>query len=139
MMFPFFKKKAPPPRKVPSLGRYRSYASAEQGRLMRDWLTPSSSSDSELWASQKVLRNRSRALVRDNSYARRIRSLLQGNIVGQGIGMQCVRNDNGVPRDKENDSVEQAAARSLRSVRSRGSADALCAQEIRAFEGAACD
>ena len=108
MMFPFFKKKAPPPRKVPRLGRYRSYASAEQGRLMRDWLTPSSSSDSELWASQKVLRNRSRALVRDNSYARRIRSLLQGNIVGQGIGMQCVRNDNGVPRDKENDSVEQA-------------------------------
>ncbi len=102
------KRDAQPVRKAPSLGRFRAYGAAERGRLMDDWLTPTSSGDTELWSSQRTLRNRSRALVRDNPYARRIRSLLQGNIVGQGIGMQCVRTTDGKPRDEENDSVEQA-------------------------------
>lgn len=94
-------------RKEPRFHR-RSYGGAKKTRFNADWITSTTSSDAELRGGLRVLRNRSRSLVRDNSYAKRIRDLLQGNIVGQGIGLQCVRTDTGGRRmDRENDLIEQ--------------------------------
>lgn len=97
----------PQVRKEPRFHR-RSYGGAKKTRFNADWITSTTSSDAELRGGLRVLRNRSRSLVRDNSYAKRIRDLLQGNIVGQGIGLQCVRTDTGGRRmDRENDLIEQ--------------------------------
>lgn len=100
---------APVPRQEPKMPKkMRSYAGAKKTRFNGDWVALTTSSDAELRADLRILRNRSRSLVRDNSYAKRVRDLLQGNIVGQGIGMQCVRSDAAGNRmDRENDEIEK--------------------------------
>lgn len=100
---------APP---SPTRTHRRSYAGASVGRLTGDWNPLNTSADSEIITSLRSLRGRSRQLVRDNEYAKRLRELVQVNLIGQGIGMQAqVANSRGVLQDRINSQIEDAWAR----------------------------
>lgn len=68
--------------------RQRGYQGASVSRLTADWITSSTSVDSEIKSSFKTLRNRARQLVRDNDFARQALRSVQNNVIGQGIKMQ---------------------------------------------------
>jgi lambda family phage portal protein len=67
----------------------RSYAGARFGRLEADWTAGSGSQDTEIQLDLRLLRNRSRQLVRDNDYARGALRVILNNVVGSGIGLQA--------------------------------------------------
>ena len=67
----------------------RLYHGAKQSRLTQGWGSASTSADAEISLSLTPLRNRSRALVRDASYAKRARDVVVNNVVGHGIGLQA--------------------------------------------------
>jgi len=68
----------------------RSYAGAQFGRTVADWIANSTSADSELYTSLRTLRNRSRQLVRDNEYAgHAVDRVIPNNVVGQGVQFQA--------------------------------------------------
>lgn len=67
----------------------RLYHGARQSRLTQGWGTSSTSADAEISLSLQTLRSRSRALVRDASYAKRARDVVVNNVVGHGIGLQA--------------------------------------------------
>jgi lambda family phage portal protein len=92
----------------PQTGR-RSYAAAQSSRLTSGWTSGNrGSADSELAFDLTRLRDRSRALVRDASYAKRARTVIQNNVIGTGIGMQAqvmtVRNE---LAQRVNDGIER--------------------------------
>ena len=67
----------------------RAYAAANPGRLFADFKASERSADSELSPVLKVIRSRSRDLVRNNQYAKRYMSLLKTNVIGgKGFGLQ---------------------------------------------------
>ena len=87
----------------------RLYAGAKGGRLM--FTASSGSANNELYSSLPVLRNRSRALVRDVVYAKRAKGLIVDNVIGQGMGMQAqVTNRRGRLMKEINDPIEEAWA-----------------------------
>ncbi len=89
----------------------RAYAGAAHNRLTGDWSALNTSADSELLTSLRPLRARSRELVRDNEYALHCVRLLQNNIIGNGIGLQCqVKTAGGKLLTKVNSALEQAFA-----------------------------
>ena len=93
------------PRRLSS----RAYAAARNSRLTAGWSTPNDSADSQLSASLMALRSRSRALIRDNSYAKRAKVVVVNNVIGTGIGMQArVENQRGKLIDTVNDDIEAA-------------------------------
>src|SRR5262245_62886177 len=67
----------------------RSYQAAKHSRLTAGWSSMPTSSDSELTLDLPTLRARSRDLIRNASYAKRARTVVQNNIIGSGIGMQA--------------------------------------------------
>lgn len=73
----------------PAARGQRMYHGARQSRLTQGWGTASTSADAEISLSLTPLRNRSRALVRDASYAKRARDVVVNNVVGHGIGLQA--------------------------------------------------
>lgn len=80
----------------------RMYGMAKQSRLTGNWGNSTTSEDTELLSSLRTARNRSRALVRDSSYAQRAKAIVQTNVIGSGIGLQARV---GTTRDKLNDRV----------------------------------
>lgn len=83
---------SPPPAPLAATGRrpsLRMYAGARINRLNADWFTRWSSADSEIKTSLRLLRDRSRQLVRDNPYARQAKRTTQINVIGQGVKMQA--------------------------------------------------
>ena len=66
----------------------RMYAGARLTRLTSDWFSRWSSADAEIKTSLRLLRDRSRQLVRDNPYARQAKRTTQINVIGSGIKMQ---------------------------------------------------
>src|SRR3990170_2093860 len=54
----------------------RMYSSAKQSRLTSGWGQLVTSADSELLSSLRVLRSRSRALIRDAAYAKRAKIIV---------------------------------------------------------------
>lgn len=87
----------------------RMFAAARPGRLTDGWSAISGSADTESIASLTKLRDRSRALVRDNAHAKRARSVVINNVVGTGIGLQSqVMNQRGRLLDDINSAVEDA-------------------------------
>jgi len=72
----------------PTRQRTRAYSGARMSRLTADWVTSSTSADSEIKASFKTLRNRARQLCRDNDYARQALRSIQNNVIGHGIRHQ---------------------------------------------------
>jgi len=73
---------APAPRK-------RSFEGATYNRLVADWITSSTSIDSEIRKDLKKLRERSRDLAQNNDYAKNAMRVITNNVVGQGINMQA--------------------------------------------------
>jgi capsid protein len=87
----------------------RMYANAKSSRLTNGWNAPDNSADSELISSLRVLRGRSRALVRDAPYAKRAKVVVVNNVIGTGIGMQAqVKNRNGKLIVEVNAAIEAA-------------------------------
>lgn len=88
-----------PSRRRPSL---RMYAGARLTRMTSDWFARWSSADAEIKTSLRLLRDRSRQLVRDNPYARQAKRTTQINVIGQGIKLQSqVMNLRGKKRDEK--------------------------------------
>ena len=89
----------------------RGYAAAAGGRLTSDWMAGGSSEDSELLSSLPIMRNRSRQMIRDNPHAANLQRIIEDNVVGTGIGLQCqVKNEDGSLNQKLNDEIEAAWA-----------------------------
>lgn len=87
----------------------RAYAGAAMGRLNSDWTALNTSADSEIIGSLRILRARSRELLRDNEYAKAAVRTIKNNVIGSGIGMQAqVKTAGGKLLDKVNDSIEDA-------------------------------
>lgn len=104
---------APQPRRVAMTPAMfgRMYANASINRLSLDRMASTSSADTELSTSLAVLRNSSRALVRDNPYARRIRSIYTNNVIGSGVGLQArVQTTRGKLAASVNDAIEREFA-----------------------------
>lgn len=87
----------------------RMYAAAKGSRLTNDWQWSNNSSDAELSSSLTQLRSRSRALVRDSSYAKRAKVIIVNNVIGwSGIGMQAqIKTNGGKLNDRVNDEIEE--------------------------------
>lgn len=97
MIWPFNRKPAPAPaarvdpvlaRPAPQPARARSYAGALVNRLTSDWSAPSSSADTEINSSLRVLRNRSRQVMRDYDFAKSAKRSILSNVVGTGVKLQ---------------------------------------------------
>jgi lambda family phage portal protein len=87
----------------------RMYHAAKQSRLTQGWGQTTTSADSELSTSIRVLRARSRQLIRDAPYAKRAKVIVVNNIVGAGIGMQAqVKTTRDTLNDRINDDIEKA-------------------------------
>ncbi len=87
----------------------RMYAGAKQSRLTSGWGQTTMSADSELSTSLRVLRARSRALMRDAPYAKRAKVIVVNNVVGAGIGMQAqVKTLDDKLKNNVNDDIESA-------------------------------
>lgn len=87
----------------------RMYAGAAMSRLNSDWTALNTSADSEIITSLRVLRARSRELVRDNEYAKAAIRLIKNNVVGSGIGVQAqVKTAGGKLLTNVNDSIESS-------------------------------
>ena len=87
----------------------RLYATARNSRLFSGWVTPTSSADAELAMSLDKLRDRSRALIRDNPYAKRAKTVVVNNVIGSGIGLQAsVVNARGTLQESVNEKIEDA-------------------------------
>ena len=85
----------------------RLYAGAQVNRLTADWTALGTSADSEIVTSIRLLRARSREMVRDNPHAKNVVRIVQNNVVGQGIGLQCqIVNKRGKLNSKLNDAIE---------------------------------
>lgn len=89
----------------------RAYDGAASNRLTGDWTAMNTSADSEILTSLRVLRARSRQLVRDNEYAKNVVRVITNNVIGNGIGLQAmVVNGRGKLQGAINDSIENAYA-----------------------------
>jgi lambda family phage portal protein len=86
----------------------RQYAAARNTRFTTGWGTADTSADSELVSSIISMRSRSRALVRDASYATRAKTVIVNNVIGSGINMQAqVMSSRGVLNARVNAEIEQ--------------------------------
>lgn len=98
-------------KRVPGSYGKRMYQNAKVSRLTDGWSASNGSADGELVSSLAVLRSRSRALVRDSSYAKRAKVIVVNNVVGTGIGMQAqVKSVRGELNARVNDQIEEAWA-----------------------------
>lgn len=87
----------------------RMYAGAQVNRLTSDWTALNTSADSEILTSLRLLRARSRQLVRDNETAKNAVRIIQNNVVGAGIGLQAmVASAGGKLQARINDQIESA-------------------------------
>jgi lambda family phage portal protein len=85
----------------------RMYAAARPSRLRLDNLATDTSADTQLVSSLTQLRAQSRKLCRDVSYAKRAKTLVINNIIGQGIGVQAeVKTTRGEAAKRVNDEIE---------------------------------
>jgi lambda family phage portal protein len=88
----------------------RNYAAAQISRLTEGWSTLSLSANASLQNNLDALRGRSRALCRDNDYARKFCALVAANVIGPyGFGLEGrIYDDTGLPDKSANDAVEAA-------------------------------
>lgn len=93
---------------APKGGQVRMYGSARASRLAGGAVS-NSSADMELVTSLTTLRGRSRQLVRDASYAKNAKRIVQNNVIGTGIGLQSnVMTTRGELNESVNDAIEAA-------------------------------
>ena len=104
--FDRFRRKPKPAPRAPAV---RMFAAARPGRLNDGWSTLTTSADMESVSSLTNLRNRSRALCRDNGHAKRAKAVIVNNVIGGGVGMQAsVTSNRGRLVQDVNDAVESA-------------------------------
>ena len=95
------------PAHAPGRTASRMYAMGRPSRLTEGWGTGDTSEDTELLTSLRKSRSRSRQLVRDGSYAKRAKAIVQNNVVGSGIGLQAkVETTRGQLNQRINDDIE---------------------------------
>lgn len=95
--------------RVTAQQQQRMFAAARPSRLTNGWTSVTSSADMESVSSLGPLRNRARALVRDNPHAKRARAVVVNNVIGTGIGIQSqVTNSRGRLLDDVNSAIEDA-------------------------------
>lgn len=63
----------------------RMYDGASRAKRTKNWRTPSSSANAEIRGQLRILRDRSRDLVRNDPYAARGVSIISANTIGKGI------------------------------------------------------
>jgi lambda family phage portal protein len=87
------------------------YAGAAVSRLTSDWIAAPMSADRAIRGDLRLLRDRSRQLVRDNAYAQRYVDMQAENIIGpDGIKLQClIRGADGKTLDLEANRAIEAA------------------------------
>lgn len=72
----------------------RNYEAAKTGRLLFDWVVSGTSGKDQIKQSLRVLRSRSRDLVKNDPYAKRFINLVKDNVVGpHGIRLQSRASD----------------------------------------------
>lgn len=100
-------------KKSPPLHKQRKYDAAIISRLTSSWAAGNLSANADIYRSLDTLRNRSRDLCQNNTYARKFLSMVADNIVGAGgIVLQArVYDAPGKPDTAANDAVENAWAR----------------------------
>lgn len=87
----------------------RMYGGAAMNRLSGDWSALNTSADSEIITSLRVLRARSRELLRDNEYGKAAARIIKNNVIGTGIGMQAqVKSAAGSLIGRINDQIEES-------------------------------
>lgn len=87
----------------------RQYLNSKPSRLASGWMPSNSSADNELVISLTDLRTRSRALIRDASYAKNAKRIVQNNVIGTGIGLQSqITTSRGDLNKRINDDIECA-------------------------------
>ena len=80
-------------RKKKNIAR-RSYLGAKGGRLFADWVANNNSADEEIETALQTLRNRSRALSRNDGYISRYLKMMVNNVVGHnGIRLSMKARD----------------------------------------------
>lgn len=84
----------------------RGYDAASTGRRTQNWITSGNGPNAELSPSLRLLRNRSRDLVRNNPFAAHALALLPAKIVGRGIQPQLPGNAD-KPSRRTRDSVQR--------------------------------
>lgn len=87
----------------------RKYEGASQGRRTKNWRASSSSANAEIEGSLRVLRDRSRQLVRDNATAARAMQVITSNVVGWGIFTQIKVAPKQTNANGQNSSADKAA------------------------------
>ena len=90
--------------------RSQSFAGAAHSRLLSQWVRANLSADRELEGDQERLVARSRDLLRNNSYARRLVMMAQNHIIGpKGVRLLPINAlANGRMRDAINDEIRDA-------------------------------
>lgn len=88
----------------------RSYAAAQLGNLFNDWITSNTAGDQEARTGLRVIRNRARALERDDDYTRKFLRDLEGNVIGhQGFKLSMkVKSTRGKLNKTLNQAIEDA-------------------------------
>ena len=99
----------------------RAYAAAKRDRLTNDWFARGSSADAELALDLPTLRNRSRQMVRDNTYAAAALRNLTAALVGDGISARAVHSEDSVASVAQQAWDDWPAARSTASGTSTAS------------------
>ena len=109
-IFDWFSRSKAAPTPAP---RKRSFEGATYNRLVSDWITSSTSIDSEIRKDLKKLRERSRDLAQNNDYAKNAMRVITNNVVGQGITMQASvkMRRGGRMDDTTNEAIEKAWAK----------------------------
>lgn len=63
----------------------RSFDAASQGRRTSSWTSSGKSANTEVYGAQRILRERSRELSRNNPYVKRAIQSITNNVVGTGV------------------------------------------------------
>jgi lambda family phage portal protein len=72
-------------RRAQKILSQRKYDGAAKGRRTDGWISTSNDSNVEVYSGLVTLRNRSRELIRNNSYAVSAQSVVVNNVIGDGI------------------------------------------------------
>lgn len=72
-------------RNAIELSNARKYEAARRDHRTSTWVTPGTSANAEIGAAEEIVRNRCRALARDNGFAGQINTTIADHVVGTGI------------------------------------------------------
>jgi lambda family phage portal protein len=88
----------------------RNFAGAQSGRTVENWFSSSTTINQLLESHLVTLRNRSRALARDDNYAKKFIGMVKNNVVGpDGFKLELdIKDDNGTIDQKAVDQIKRA-------------------------------